>query len=190
MLKKLLLTVALLSSTYGAEYVDPEFTLLANRSETLVVNKNSAVIKIGNSEPWVLHRLTPSKVSKVLSSNNPDVQYNALTDYFDDIWRARLIYIELTADCTPNRGYSQAQDAEFLCKLFWGRVESLEQLMQVMLLSPQIIAEDPNGLLKQHQEKLAAFSKAKDHTDITPFTKAAHTQNKKLFDEFRETFPK
>jgi hypothetical protein len=186
MLKKLLLTAALLSSTYGGlEYFDPDFSQLAGRSDDVVINERGVVINPEESKPSVLRRLTKAEISEVLSSNDFNVFCESELDCIRDIWNVRLIYIILIGDCTPGNGYSKEQDAAFLSHLFWSRVELLEQLVQVMLLSPQIITDDPAGTLKQQQEKLTAFSKRYDHTDITPFIKGHWEDANQLMDEFK-----
>ena len=98
-----------------------------------------------------------------------------------------MIYTTLTSDLTLHNGYSKEQDAAFLSRLFWSRVSLLEQLVQVMLLSPQIITDDPTGTLKQHYEKLTAFCERYDQTDATPFIKGHHKEQQQLMDEFVAT---
>ncbi|MDP3936065.1 MAG: hypothetical protein Q8Q56_03675, partial [Alphaproteobacteria bacterium] len=116
MLKKLLLTAALLSSTYGAatDYVDPDFSLLANRSETLVIDEEGVVIHPDAPKPSKLRRLTQSEVSTILSSDDCKVLSAAAASYFSDIFSAVIIRIILKADTTSHNGVSEAQDATFL----------------------------------------------------------------------------
>ena len=187
MLKRLLLAAALLSSTYGADtiYVDPGFSLLTNRAEALVVDKSSVVIGIDKPAPLILNRLTQAKVSAVLSSTDFDVLYKALADYNEDIGCIQIIYIWLTADSTLNNGISKALDYELLRQLFWSRISLIEQLVQKMLLLPQITTEDPTGILKEQQKKLTTFSAKYDHTDITPFSKGHREKLNLLMNEYR-----
>ncbi|QOL19690.1 hypothetical protein [Candidatus Bodocaedibacter vickermanii] len=190
MWKKLLLTTALLSSIYGADtqYFDPEFSLLANRSETLVVNENGVVVNPDTSRPCILRRLTQAEVSKALNFNDFDVLSEAQSSCVRDMWSINLICIILTSDCTLNNGISKALDYELLRRLFWSRVELFEQLVQKMLLSPHIITEDPTGILKEQQKKIAAFSARHDHSDTTPFTKGHFEKRMRLMDEFGKIY--
>ncbi len=190
MLKKLLLTAALLSSTYGAttEYVDPDFSLLANRSAALVVNETGATINLDKSESWVLRRLTQAEVTEVLNSTDIDVLNNAMKGYTDDMWSVRIINTDLTSDTTPGNGISKAMDYEFLRQLFWSRVSLIEQIVQRMLLSPHIMTDDPTGILKKQQKKIAAFSARHDHSDITPFSKGHSEDLSQLMIEFGEIY--
>lgn len=189
MLKRLLLTAALLPSTYGAttEYFDPDFSLLANRSEELVVNENGATINPGTPDSCVLRRLTQADVSKVFSSDDFDVLADARSSYNKDIGSIQLLYIVLTADSTPRNGYSKAQEAEFLSQLFWKRVSLFEQTLQIMIDLSSTTKIAPPSILKQHQAKLAAFSMAHNQADTTLFTKGHYQELEKLMDEFTET---
>ncbi|QOL19692.1 hypothetical protein [Candidatus Bodocaedibacter vickermanii] len=191
MLRKLLLTAALLSPTYGADadtkYFDPDFALLANRSAMLEVGTNCVVIDPGTPESCVLRRLTQAEVSDILNSNDFDLLFNTLEESHENIRIIYMIYIALTADSTPNNGISKALDDAFLCQLFWSRVSLTEQLLQAMLLSPRITTDDPTGVLKEHQKKLAVFSKKYDHTDTKLFAKGHYERLTLLIKEVGET---
>ena len=189
MIKKLLLTVALLSSAYGSEieYFDPDFSQLANRNETLEVNEKGVVINPEKPEPSVLRRLTQAEVSDTVNSEDLNVLYHALADYNEDISSIQMIYITLTADSTPNNGYSTDQDAEFLRRLFWSRIGLSEQILKVMLDLPLMTEGDSKEILIRDQRTISVLSKKYDHTDTTPFTKGHYKELKQLMDEFNET---
>lgn len=190
MLKGLLLTAALLSSTYGAttEYFDPDFSLLANRSKELVVNENGVIINPEKPYSSIFRRLTQAEVTEVLNSSDLDVLSEANSSFSNNIWDIRTIYIILTADSTPNNGISKALDYELIRRLFWSRVSLIEQLVQGMLLSPHIMTEDPTGILKEQQNKIAAFSARHDHSDTTPFSKGHYEELNRLINEFAEIY--
>jgi hypothetical protein len=192
MLKKLLLSVALLSSTYGSDtpFVDPDFSLLANRSDKLLISKGDGIVCVTNkNETYVLSQLTLSFIVDILSSNDINTLDNCLKIIKDEIgcvfWTClTLIYDDSTARCD----FTPEDDAAFLSQLFWNRVSLFHKILQAMLLSPGLITKDPTGILKHQHENLIAFLEVHDPIDSTPFIKRDLLRLEILFDAFMEVY--
>jgi hypothetical protein len=190
MFKKLLLTVALLSTSYGsADFFDPDFSGLSNRSENFVMDESGVVIYCGEENTFVLHRLTQAEVADVLNSKDCNVLMKARTTYNQDILHLLPIYMTLNADITPRNGISPAKDAEFLSTLFWNRVSLFEQTLEKMLSLPTTVTTDESfTILKSHYDKLMQFSATHDRTDLTPFETGNLKQLTELIDAFAATY--
>lgn len=189
MLKKLLLTAALLSSTFGAhEYLDPDFSILKNRSEALHVDETGVAIDIGQSKLWILSRLTESDMTSISASSTLEELSNARGAYLSNIIYIKTIHTILNAATTPHNGVSKTQDAALLSQLFWNRVSFLKKTLEAMLLSPQLLIDDSTGIIKKHQENLTTFSAKYDPADTTPFIYGNHEKLEQLVDEFTATY--
>jgi hypothetical protein len=191
MLKKLLLTVALLSSTYGSNthLVDPDFSILANRADWLVVNGNEVVINCIELEPNVLHRFTQSHVFDALNSNDIDILLNTMDHYTKEIWCVQWIHICLTSDTTGRWGVTPEQDAVLLSQVFWNRVAAMVQTLKAIVdLPTEVMDAESIVYFNQLYVKLINFSETHSHSDTSSFATSYRINTLPLIDAFAKAY--
>ena len=183
MLKRLLLTAALLSNTYGADVallvgeIDPEFSLsglgLSPQTEGSEMSnelsvKFSMASNVLQSADWKICRITSNPI---LGSIQSEVQ--ELVDLKSQ-WIAEITH--LLVDLRPAVAHFKTtpQTVEALKTMFWNRIHLLkawyESIIQT-IYSPNP-SEDLDKAIHIAQttlRRIQSFSETHDHADLKPF---------------------
>lgn len=178
MLKKLLFTAALLSSTYGARevenYSDPEFSLSAlglSLKTTSAFNPDelfSIASDVLLSDEWKIHRITSNPIPLA-------IQFE-LQEFVDlkPQWINEITH--LLVDLRPAVAHfdTTSQTAEALRTMFWNRVHLLKAWHEsiIPMLAHRSPSEDLDQAIHIAQatlHRIQSFCETHDQSDLKPF---------------------
>ncbi len=181
MLKRLLFTAALLSSTYGAttEYFDPDFSLsglgLSLRTEGSAIPdelsvKFSVTSDALQSDAWKIHRITSNPIPLLAIQSVPQ----GLVDLKPQ-WINEITYLLVDLKSAVAHLETTPQTAEALRTMFWNRVHLIKSWHESILsmLAPPSSSEDLDKAIQSAQttlHRIQSFCETHNQSDLKPFT--------------------
>ncbi|QOL19688.1 hypothetical protein [Candidatus Bodocaedibacter vickermanii] len=180
MLRKLLLTAALLSSIYGADtqYFDPEFSvselgLFLRTEDTTVPGDFSVKITITSdtmqADDWKIRRITSNPIPLLEIQSDPSRFIDLKRQWINEI-------THLLVDLRPAVAHLETtpQTVQALRTMFWNRVHLIKAWYEsiVSMLDSPSPSEDLDKAIYNAQatlQRIQSFCETQDQSDLKPF---------------------